>query len=187
MKNARMRMMIYAIAGMLAWFMGLTSLRASEPAPFAVTVVPTGSSLENGKGIEQDITHPGRKPDKFFVILTNVSKDAQSVFQHWNSWGDRSISFHFTTPDGVRHSITRQPGDYTRNVPGTFLLLPGEQQVYVIELGQEWVTEPKYEKGPTSIDLVAIYRLDPSPEAKKYKVWTGEVASKSYKFFLFRY
>ena len=44
------------------------------------------------RGMRAGTPLPGTKiaekqPDEFYVVLTNVSKEAQLVWEYWNSWG----------------------------------------------------------------------------------------------------
>jgi hypothetical protein len=73
--------------------------------------------------------------DWFYVILTNVSKEFQSAFEPWNSWGYYAISFEIETADGRKFTISKKPADFTRNGATTFGIPPGESMVYPIRPG----------------------------------------------------
>jgi hypothetical protein len=73
------------------------------------------------------------------------------------------------------------------NGPSTFLVPPGEQQVYAIRFDKRWVMHPKLGGGTEiPVSLKAIYRIGSTPEATKNKVWVGRVESKSYDVTLWR-
>ena len=126
-----------------------------------------------------------KKPDEFYVVLTNVSGLPQAVWESWNSWGYQTISFELTTTDGKKFIVSKRPGMFTVNFPSTFLVKPGEHQVYAIRLDEWWETHPTLPKSDEMpITLKAVYEVTPTPEATQYKVWTGRVESHSYNFTL---
>ncbi len=148
---------------------------ALDQPPFLLSVVPGRSGITMAKS----------KPDEFYVVLTNVSREPQPVWETWNSWGYQTISFELTTPDGKKSIVSKGPEDFTINFPSTFLIKSGEHQVYAIRLDEWWETHPalpKREEMP--ITLKAAYEVTPSPEAIEYKVWTGRLESHSYNFSL---
>ena len=126
---------------------------------------------------------PINKPDDFYVVLRNISKESQAVWEAWNSWGYQTISFELVTTDGKKFAISKRQDDFTTNFPSTFVIEPGEYQVYAIQLDKSWETKPPLPKGDEMpITLKAIYEVFPTPEAAQFKVWTGRVESRSYKF-----
>ena len=142
-----------------------------QAIPFLLAVVPGRAG----------ITMAQNSPDEFYVVLTNVSKEAQAVWENWNSWGYRNISFEFTTSDGRKFVVSEGPKAFTRNFPSIFLIEPGEHQVYAIRLDKWWETHPSFPKADeVPITLKAIYEVYPTPEAAQYKVWTGRIESKRY-------
>ena len=42
----------------------------------------------------------------FYVVLSNISRKPQPVWETWNSWGSRSISFELTMPEGQKILIS---------------------------------------------------------------------------------
>jgi hypothetical protein len=148
--------------------------------PFSLAVVPTSSHSEGGS-----ITMAQNKPRDFYVVLTNVSKEPQGVWENWNSWGYQAISFVFTTVDGSKIVVSKRQQAFTRNGPSTFLIQPGEHQVYAIRLDKEWGAHPMLSRADEMpITLKAVYEVSPTPEATQYSVWTGRIESGSYKFTL---
>ncbi len=163
----------------LLGFVGTLSSQAPM-APFSLSTVPTNSSGDVGS-----ITMAQSRAREFFVVLTNVSKDPQPVWESWNSWGCQTISFELTTGDGRKFIVSKRQQGFTRNFPSTFLIQPGEHQVYAIRLDKEWETRPALPKADEMpITLKAIYEVPSTPEATQYKVWTGRVESHSYRFVL---
>jgi hypothetical protein len=78
--------------------------------PFAISIVPTSSNVEPyGRGIAM----AKKSPDAFYVILTNTSKEPQLVFEPWNSWGYRAVSFEVETADGHKFAISKKPQKFT--------------------------------------------------------------------------
>src|SRR5579863_422466 len=76
------------------------SSEAPKP-PFSFSIVPTNSSGEVGS-----ITMAQSKARDFYVVLTNVSKDPQPVWEYWNSWGYQTISFELTTANGRKFVVS---------------------------------------------------------------------------------
>ena len=149
-------------------------------APFSLSVVPTNKYSEVGS-----VEMAQSKARAFYVVLTNVSKDPQPVWEYWFSWGYQNISFELTTADGRKFVVSKRQEDFTRNFPSTFLIQPGEHQVYAIRLDKSWETHPTLPKAnEMPVTLKAIYEVSPTPEATQHKVWTGRVESRGYKFAL---
>ncbi len=121
----------------------------------------------------------------FYLVLTNLSNEPQPIWESWNSWGYRAISFELATNDGKKYIISRGPEVFTVNFPSTFLVAPGEYQVYAIHLDKWWAARPAFPKADEMpITVRAIYEVLPSPESSQHKVWTGRVESHSYNFTL---
>jgi hypothetical protein len=126
---------------------------------------------------------PVTTPVPFYVVLTNVSSERRAVWEYWNSWGYQTISFELTTVDGKKFLVSKRQEEFTRNFPSTFLVEPGEHQVYAIRLDQWWETHPTLPKtDEMPITLKAAYKVSATPEAAQYKVWTGRVESRAYNF-----
>jgi hypothetical protein len=60
-------------------------------------------------------------PRDFYVLLSNVSKQPQTVWEDWNSWGYQAISFELTTADGKKHVLSKRQQDFTKNYPSTLV------------------------------------------------------------------
>jgi hypothetical protein len=156
-------------------------LRAGVELPFRLTVAPSRST-EKGGG---EIFIGNKNRASFEVVLTNVSKSPQPVWETWNSWGYQTIAFEITTADGKKHIVSIRPQVFTVNFPSTFRILPGEHQVFTITLDEKWECHPELPAlGQAPIKLTAIYEVKPSDEAPKHQVWTGRVESKGYTFTL---
>jgi hypothetical protein len=88
-----------------------------------------------------------------------------------------------TTVEGKKVLVSRRQEEFTRNFPSTFLIEPGEHQVYAVRLDERWTTHPSLPKtAEMAITLKAIYEVAPTPESAQYKVWTGRVESRNYNF-----
>lgn len=148
---------------------------ALDQPPFSLSIVPDRSGISMAK----------KEPDEFYVVLTNVSRVPQAVWESWNSWGYEAISFELTTTDGKKFVVSKRPGIFTVNFPSTFVVAPGEHQVYPIRLDDSWETHPVLPKsGEMPITVKAVYEAIPTPEATQRKVWTGRAESHSYNFSL---
>ena len=121
----------------------------------------------------------------FYVVLTNVSKEPQSVWNWWNSWGYYAITFEMTSDNQKKFVFSKRPTGFTRNTPTTFLVQPSEQPVYAIHLNDVWQVQPALPKADTThVKVKAVFEIPPSAESAKYGVWTGRVESKVYDFSL---
>jgi hypothetical protein len=151
------------------------NVQDASSSPFSLSVVPGRSGITMAKN----------KPDEFYVVLTNVSREPQATWETWNSWGYQTISFEMTTTEGKKFVVSRRQGEFTKNAPSTFRVKPGENQVFAIRLDEWWETHPTLPKSDEMpITLKAIYEVTPTPEAAEYKVWTGRLESHSYTFLL---
>jgi hypothetical protein len=154
------------------------SANDSAKALFSLAIVPEVSSSEGGS-----IAMANYKPRDFYVVLTNISQEPQAVWEYWNSWGYQTISFEFATADGKKGRILKRDAIFTVNFPSTFVVKPGEHQVFVIHLDKWWQANPALPKADVMpITLKAVYEVSPTPEASQYKVSTGRVESHSYNF-----
>lgn len=162
----------------LPMLMFVCPLRAQAPAtPFSVSVVPSHSE---GEGASITMAHDTR--NEFYVVLTNISDQPQTVWEYWNSWGYRAISFEFTLSEGQKIVVSKTPQRFTVNFPSTFVVQPKEHQVFVIVLNKSWEARPalpNLERIP--ITLKAIYEVAPTPESVRQGVWTGRIESQGYK------
>ncbi len=156
-----------------------TPSSATPEAPFKVSVVPTASTSES-----RFVTIALEKPHEFYVVLTNISKDPQAVWETSNSWGAKTISFEFKFGNNPPVLVTRGPEGFTKNNPSTFLIPAGEHRVYPIRLDKWWDTKAIPKSQEMLVSLKAIYQVSYSPEASDYHVWTGRVESSNYQFTL---
>src|SRR5437660_46808 len=114
---------------------GLT--QRTGASPFVVSIVPARSGPSGGQvSMANDVI------DHFYVLLTNTSRQPESAFEPWNSWGYYSISFEIETGTGQVIKITKAPTDFTKNTPVTFVVPPGEQMVFPIKLNDDWNATP---------------------------------------------
>ena len=153
-------------------------------SPFSLSIVPQTNYEEPfGSSIEM-----APKAREFFVVLTNVSSQTQPVWEYWNSWGYQTVSFEVTTADGKKFALSRRQENFTMNWSTTFLVGPGEHQVYAIRLDDQWETHPSLPKAnEIPITLKAIYEVSPTEEAAQSRVWIGHLESRIYKLKLRRW
>lgn len=105
------------------------------------------------------------------VVAVNTGSASLRLWNEGNSWGDAALRFEAHRGTGVC-TIQRRPQEYTRNVPSSFELRPGERHEWRFDLGSgEW------DAGDLSGALTAVYTIPPTPEAREQGVWTGEVRS----------
>jgi hypothetical protein len=147
----------------------------TQKTPFTLSIVPTTSSSDS-----RVITIASQKPDEFYVVLTNISNEPQSVWETWNSWGSQTISFELKFGNNPPILIARGPETFTRNFPSTFLIPPGEHNVYPIRLDKWWDVRSIPKSMEMAVSLKAVYEVQVTPEAATYHVWTGRVESGNY-------
>jgi hypothetical protein len=124
----------------------------------------------------------------FYVVLTNITSEPQRVFESWNMWGYKAITFELLTEDGQRAVVSRKDKDFDKNYPSTFIVPPGEHYVYTIEFtNEDWVVAPNLRFSNAEavvVHLKAIYQLTPTRESLEAgkRIWIGRVESKDYTF-----
>jgi hypothetical protein len=155
------------------------SVRQAQKTPFTLSIVPTSSTSDS-----RVITIASQKPDEFYVVLTNISNEPHPVWETWNSWGSRTISFEFQFGNNPPILVARGPESFIRNFPSTFLIPPGEHKVYPIRLDKWWDVRSVPKSTETLVSVKAVYQVPNTTEAVEYRVWTGRVDSGSYQFTL---
>lgn len=176
------RLLKLAVTVLAAFFVGYGTqhglTQRTGASPFLVSIVPARSG-PSGAGISMasDVI------DHFYVLLTNTSREPESAFEPWNSWGYYSVYFEMETETGKVIKITKAPTGFTKNTPATFLIPPGEQMVFPIKLNDDWNAVPALpiaDEKPIIVSMKAIYELGPTPESSAQRVWIGRVESKTY-------
>ena len=148
-------------------------------SPFSLSIV---------SGRRDGITMSKKGAREFYVVLTNISEQPQPVWEYWNSWGFQVISFELTTADGKKFVLTAKYRDFDLNFPSTFVVDPGEHQVFPIRFDDSWAVEPALPlKDEMPIPLKAIYSVSANPDSAKFHVWTGRIDSHAYNFTLSQY
>jgi hypothetical protein len=172
--------------------------QADAPSPpFSLAIVPTHCYGDDCI-ITMDHLNPAKiKPSEFYVILTNNSRQNQPVYEDWNSWGFQTISFELTTAEGKRSVISKRNRNFDVNRPTTFLIKPGQHQVFPIVFDDEWETNPTPQwNAEMNVTLKAVYEVSSNygtfgdivfPTTVKEKVWKGRIESPSYGITLKQY
>ena len=162
----------------------LVNKGVSQKPPFSITVVPQDSG-DHGQWIS--MRQAGFiKP--FYVVLTNTTSEPQSVFEAWNGWGYKAITFELLTEDCQRVVVSRKDKDFDKNYPSTFIVPPGENYVYTIALtNEDWTAVPSLRFSnveAVAVHLKAIYQLTPTRASRKVgkRIWIGRVESNDYTF-----
>ena len=143
---------------------------------FRVSIVPDQCGLNLCS-----ISTAKKDPPPFYVVLTNQSDKPQLVWEAWNSWGYRSISFEITSSTGKTYVVTKKEHGFTRNFPSVYPIPPGEQQVFPIQLDDEWVGKPTFDPAGTDrVTVKALFKIEPSKEASAARMWIGRISSRTY-------
>lgn len=154
--------------------------KPSSSPPFSLSIVPSkDESITMAKKTEY--------ADEFFVVLTNISKEPQPVFEYWNGWGFQVISFELITADGKRLLLTVRDEGFDKNSPDTYTIAPSEHQVFALRFDESWRMQPGLavvEGMP--VTLKAAYQVNPTRESMQKHVWTGRVESRSYSLSLWQ-
>lgn len=166
------------LLGALALLLQSFALQAAD-SPFRISIVPERRDKHHAT-----ISWAEDNQRTFHVVFTNISKKNQAIFQPWNSWGYQNVSFEITAPNQKPLTVSMKPQIFTRNVPGTFLVPPGEQYVLPVTLNKQWEVTPAaqpFADGKRSwiekVSIKARYQVKESKESKKRNVWAGQTES----------
>jgi len=156
------------------------SVQGPSPSPFSLSIVSgTNKSITMSKKTEW--------ADEFFVVLTNISKEPQPVFEYWNGWGFQVISFELSAADGRLFVLSAKGDCCDKNTPDTYTIEPSEHQVFAIRLDESWQVQPALTVvDGMPITLKAVYRVSPTRESAQKHEWTGRVESRSYNLSLWQ-
>lgn len=129
--------------------------------PFALEIVPN----ERHKERSYIVFNKPHAPEKHFhVILTNISREPQKLFNESCSWGYGRLYFEVTDEKGKMKQVKKKEKiEWRKNYPDWFLLQPQEQVIFDVYFNPEtWENSPRTEKGETSINIKikAVYRLE---------------------------
>lgn len=108
------------------------------------------------------------------VVLANQGDKSVRIWRTGNSWGDNALVFELHKPPIIAHVI-RAPQIYTRNVPASVVVSPGDSHVWHFDFGDgSWeIDVPFDELVKPGAELTAVYEAGESPEALANDVWTG--------------
>jgi hypothetical protein len=185
--------LIIALSSIVGFASGCDRRTHSEPSisqgqlpvpalPFLLSIAADRAGITMAHSTPRDFELPRRD---FYVVLTNVSNQAQTVWEDWNSWGYQAISFELTAADGRKYVLSVRQRGFDKNYPSALVIQPAEHVVYPIHLDEFWDSRPSLPKtAELAITLKAIYEITPTPESGEYKVWTGRVESHPYNFTL---
>ena len=116
-------------------------------------------------------------PGAGWVVLTNRGAADVRIWQIGNTWGDEALSFEVSA-DGSTVRVERQPQVYTRNVPASVLLTPGDRFAIPFDLSDgTWKLDEFGYPLPHQCDVAAVYDVPRSPEAIEHQVWVGRITS----------
>lgn len=167
---------------MKCWAVSVLLLVAIEQAhsgeSLSVAIVPTKSVAP-----VPTIVTALKRPQLFYVVVSNISDSPISIWEYWSRWGYQSISVEIRLPDGKALVLSRKDEIFTRNFPSSFLIAPGEAQVFPIELDSRWENQ-KVLLGvcEKQVKVRARFHIHPSNDATTHRVWSGSVHSKLYGF-----
>lgn len=108
------------------------------------------------------------------MILLNRSDETIVVWTGANSWSDQALTLELVDQNGNALTSLRREGQvYTRNVPATKNIAPGDQFEIPFDTADgTWeLSEPWDETVSGSTDVRAVYDSGQSPEAEEHGVW----------------
>jgi hypothetical protein len=119
---------------------------------------------------------------KLQVLIENESNRPLDLFMDGCSWGDPTLAFVATTPDGKVHKLPSTPLEYLKNAPGFVRLQPGQTWVRDVFYNSTKWSEFRelISKAQAPLTLQAVLTQDPGSMTKKDpNLWSGSVASKA--------
>jgi hypothetical protein len=115
------------------------------------------------------------------VLVRNIVDTAQRIWDETFSLGYYALFFEIVGDDGAISTIRKKVREFTRNIPSSWTLEPGESFVFDVYLGDRSLWEGVPLPGPSckTVRLRAVYEVTPDAESQRLRVWTGRVASKT--------
>jgi hypothetical protein len=170
--------MIVRAALLLLFFLSLSlSLAAAD---WALEIIPNGSNAA-GQSIDT-------RSQAFVVLLTNTSDHDLNTWIEEFSWGYDNLSFLVTRADGSSFRVVKQQELFTMNVAIPYLVRSHGHFAWAVTFSpDEWTGFPANWKGTEDVTIQARFEIDPTPQSKEMKVWTGKVESLPMKVTLTRF
>jgi hypothetical protein len=157
------------------------SLAISLPAAdWALEIIPSVVSTA-GQSIDT-------RNEAFVVLLTNTSDRDLNTWIEEFSWGYDNLSFLVTRADGSIFRIVKQPEMFTVNVAIPYLVRSHGHFAWAVTFSpDEWTGFPANWSGSEEVAIQARFEIDPTPQSKEMKVWTGKIESSPMKVMLTRF
>lgn len=152
-----------------------------SPVQLTVQIVPTHArDGRQSLDLSDSASH-------FHVVIANVSKDPIRVWKEWCSWGYEALTFEALDVEGRPLAITKLPGEWDKNYPDPFEVVPGGQMVIDVSLAPStWQNSPLAgASGKADLRLKAVYEIRPDKESERMRVWTGRAVSPSLQYTLY--
>lgn len=148
----------------------------------SIKIVPT-SVNENGDRLII-LRNPS---DRFYVVLTNISKEPIRIWKENNSWGYFNLYFQINDKNEKKITVKKKTKGWNKNFPDWTIVPPGYHRVFEVMFDDFlWGKLPLPEKGESAlIKLQAVYEIHETKEAKDYKIWTGKVLSDENEYIYF--
>lgn len=112
------------------------------------------------------------------VKLSNLSSAPLRVWEQWNSWGWGNFSFYIKEEEYSKvYKIYRDLGrDWTVNYPSYIEIPPGGYHEFKIDIKDgSWSYDPGIDDLRNKRILVqTVFQINPSTEAIKFQVFTGD-------------
>jgi hypothetical protein len=118
----------------------------------------------------------GQDHPHLHVVFENISAAPQSILDEWNSFGYLNLTIDYTTPDGVKHEIYKNPEmEWSMNFPSMTILAPGQVLVRDVWLDPTiWRDVPKLDSGEERVEMKARFC---EHEKRAPQAWQGDIES----------
>lgn len=161
-------------------------------SPFTLHIVP--SSYPTGRTPYSSISIGEMYFYRSFdVVLTNVSDKPLRVWESWNSWGWKNLSFEITLSNGqVIYTEQTDAHLWTKNVPSWEQIPPNRHYVFRVNFqpmkqGGVWDNSilEYVNESTTKCKIKAIYEICQSDELYEENVWMGRVESEEEEYLVY--
>lgn len=159
--------------------------------PFTLHLIPSSYPTGNLSYPVLDIGKPFYY--SFEVVLTNTSDKPLRIWESWNSWGWKTLSFEIKLPDGqVIYTEQTDARLWSKNVPNWDQIPPNRHYVFRVDFkpmkqGGYWDNSilDYVNESPTKCKIKAIYEICQSDELYEENVWMGRVESEEEEYLVY--
>lgn len=120
--------------------------------------------------------------EHFHVVLTNVSRKPVRLWTEAYSWGYGNLAFEIIDDAGEVTRVEKKMRVWDKDVPDYLTLHPGGHHVINVDFfkSDQWKNppaRPKDDPKPRTIEMRAVYEIQPDSQSRRLGVWTGKIVS----------